>query len=102
MDDEAILGHLLKIETEASALVNDAQAEADRRTAEGEKRNRAAYEERYSSEAKKLEAELQTEKVTIKKRYERELAAYEEKLSSIKVDVHRFSALLENLVAGEY
>jgi vacuolar-type H+-ATPase subunit H len=49
MDDEDIVGHLLKIESEAAALVLDAQAEADRRLAEAEKRSRAAYEQQYQN-----------------------------------------------------
>ncbi|MDR2259009.1 MAG: hypothetical protein LBE14_07665, partial [Treponema sp.] len=51
-----LLTHLLKIEAEAAALVNEAQAEADRRAGEGEKTNRARYEEQYGRAAAALEA----------------------------------------------
>jgi F0F1-type ATP synthase membrane subunit b/b' len=40
-EDKDVLQHLLHLEAEASALVDDAQAEADRRVSEGEKQNRA-------------------------------------------------------------
>jgi F0F1-type ATP synthase membrane subunit b/b' len=100
MNDDEVLGHLLKIEAEAAALVNDAQAEADRRVAEGEKRNRAEYEERYRGEAGRLEAELRQQKERIQAQYRQELAAYREQLSAVTVDTDRFSALLEELITG--
>ena len=101
MDDEAILGHLLKIENEAAALVNEAQAEADRRVAGGEKQSRAAYEERYRAEVLRFETEFKNEKEIIKQRYQQELASYKEKLSSIKTDTGRFCAALDGLIEGE-
>lgn len=100
MNDEEILGHLLKIEAEAAALVNDAQAEADRRVAEGEKQNRADYEERYHAGAGRLEAELQKEKEQVKDQYQKELAAYREKLNAINADMGRFAASLEGFLSG--
>jgi vacuolar-type H+-ATPase subunit H len=101
VNDDNALGHLLQIEAEAVALVNDAQAEADRRIAEAEKQNRVAYDERYRAEAEKLEAEYQKEKDTVKDLYNKEIEAYSEKLSAITTNVDRFSALLNELLAGE-
>ncbi|MDR0584987.1 MAG: hypothetical protein LBG57_11670 [Treponema sp.] len=100
MNDEEILGHLLKIEAEAAALVNDAQAEADRRVAEGEKQNRADYEERYRAEAERLEAEFQKEKDQVRDQYQKELEAYREKLNAINADTGRFAASLEGFLSG--
>ncbi|MDR1252970.1 MAG: hypothetical protein LBK62_12540 [Treponema sp.] len=100
MNDEEILAHLLKIEAEAAALVNDAQAEADRRVAEGEKQNRANYEERYQTETARLEAAYQTEKEKVKVQYQTELAVYREKLNAINADAGCFAASLEGLLAG--
>jgi F0F1-type ATP synthase membrane subunit b/b' len=100
MNDEEILGHLLKIEAEAAALVRDAQAEADRRVDEGEKQNRAAYDGRYRAEAARLEAEYQKEKEKVNDQYQKELEAYCEKLNAINADTGRFSASLEALLSG--
>jgi hypothetical protein len=101
MDDQEILGHLLKIESEAAALVNDSQAEADRRTANGEEQNRAAYEKRFGDEAAGLEAEYQKEITKVKDQYQKELEAYREKLNARNGDSGCFSALMEELLARD-
>jgi vacuolar-type H+-ATPase subunit H len=101
MDDEEILGRLLKIEAEAAALVDDAQADADRRISEGERRNRADYEERYGREAVEMEADYQKEIAVVKDQYQKELDACRGKLNAIAADTRRFSALMEELLAGE-
>ncbi|MCL2270101.1 MAG: hypothetical protein FWC24_02030 [Treponema sp.] len=98
MDNDEILGHLLKIEAEASALVDDAQAEADRRILEAERQNHAAFGERYQREAERLENEFNAIKENARQRYQAELEAYKEKVSSIPVDVNRFCVLLDRLV----
>lgn len=100
MDNDEVLGHLLTIESEASALVKDAQAEADRRMLEAERRNHAAFEERYQQESAKLENEFIATKEHARQRYQAELDAYREEISSISVDVNRFSVLLDKLVTG--
>jgi F0F1-type ATP synthase membrane subunit b/b' len=89
-----LLGHLLKIEAEAAALVDDAQAEADRRVAEGERQNRARYEERYGQEAAALEAEYVKAVAAVKENYKRELDAYRDGLAAIKTDTEGFAALM--------
>jgi vacuolar-type H+-ATPase subunit H len=55
MDNNEVLDHLLKIEAEAAALVDEAQAEADTRITEAEKQNRAAYDKRFIEENQRLE-----------------------------------------------
>ena len=50
MDNTEVLGHLLKIESEAAVLVNEAQAEADKRVTEAEKILRSGFDERFSAE----------------------------------------------------
>ena len=98
MDNDEVLGHLIKIESEAAALVNDAQAEADRRVLEAEKHNHAAYEDRYRGESKRLEDEFQALREKVQQRYQAELEAYTEKVFSVSVDVNRFSALLDRFI----
>jgi vacuolar-type H+-ATPase subunit H len=100
LNDNTALEHLLHIEAEAAALVNEAQAEADRRLACGEQRNRAAYEERYSAEAEKLETEYRREKEQIQARFRQELESYRQELSHLEVNMERFSACLDGLLAG--
>ncbi|MDR0878803.1 MAG: hypothetical protein LBN21_12185 [Treponema sp.] len=98
-DNDGVLAHLLKVESEAAALVDDAQAEADRRITDGEKQNRAAYDERYGREAAEEEADYQKEIESVKNQYKKELEAYKEKLNAINADTGRFEALMEELLA---
>ncbi|MDR1903218.1 MAG: hypothetical protein LBQ88_13180 [Treponema sp.] len=101
MDEHDVLGHLLQIEAEAAALVDDAQAEADKRIAEAEKHNRLNYNETFSREAGVLDDEYRRETVTIREDYQKQLNAYHEYLLSIQVNEAVFFRLLENLLLKE-
>ena len=101
MHDDEVLGHLLEIEAEAAALVDDAQAEADRRIMEAEKQNRSAYEARYREESKRLDTVLQKTRESAQQRYQEEIEAYKEKNALIDADIDRFSALLNSFIEGE-
>jgi regulator of protease activity HflC (stomatin/prohibitin superfamily) len=101
MDNKEVIDHLLKIESEAAALVNDAQAEADNRITEAEKQNRAVYEKRFLEENQRLEKEFLQSKELARQQFQKELETYKEKISSVHVNNDRFSALLDSLVLGE-
>jgi regulator of protease activity HflC (stomatin/prohibitin superfamily) len=101
MDNNEVLGHLLQIEGEAAVLVNEAQAEADRRVAEAEKQSRAFYDERYHKESERLEAKFQETKKLTSQKYQDELDAYKEKISFMPFDTEQFCSLLGRLVLGE-
>ncbi|MDR1971675.1 MAG: hypothetical protein LBQ46_07115 [Treponema sp.] len=95
-----VLGHLLKIEADAAAMVDDAQAEADRRVAESEKLNRARYDEEYGREAAELDRAFDEEIIRIRADYQAQLEAYRKTLDSISVDQGRFSALMDKFLAS--
>jgi regulator of protease activity HflC (stomatin/prohibitin superfamily) len=101
MDNNEVLDHLLKIEAEAAALVNEAQAEADKRITEAEKQNRAAYDKRFVEENQRLEKGFLQSKELAREQFRKELETYKEKISSVHVDNDRFSSLLDSLVLGE-
>jgi regulator of protease activity HflC (stomatin/prohibitin superfamily) len=101
MNDDAVLDHLLRIEAEADSLVDEAQAEADRRIKEGERQSRAAYESLYRNGAELEDAEFQKEIDKVRENCQKELTDYREKIAAIKADNDRFSAVLESLLAGE-
>lgn len=89
-----VLAHLLDIEAQAAALADEAQAEADRRVSEGEKLNRARYEECYGREAADREAAYVREIEGAKEAYKKALEAYRESLRQIGTDKKAFSALM--------
>jgi vacuolar-type H+-ATPase subunit H len=96
---ENILGHLLKIEADASALVDDAQAEGDRRIAESEKQSRSRHEEAYTRRAGELDRAFEEEIARIRADYQEQLAAYRKNLEALPVDQGRFSTLMDELMA---
>jgi len=98
MANSNALEHLLKTEAQASALVNDAQAEADRRILDNEEKNRADYEERYKNEFDKRKKLLDNEKVKINELYQKELDNYKDEISRIVVNNEKFSVLMNNLI----
>jgi hypothetical protein len=99
--DRNVLRHLLELETKAAALVDDAQAEADRRVAEGEKRSRARYDEAYAAEVAALEAAYTAEIAAVKADYKRQLDTYREGLKAMPVNRGAFSALAERFLIRE-
>jgi len=101
MANENTLDHLLKIEAEAAALVNDAQAEADRRIHENEEKMRTSYEERFRLEAQARELSLKNETNKLKEQYQNEIDDYVKEISSINVDVERFTSLFNRYIAEE-
>ena len=96
-----LLTHLLKIEAQAAALVDEAQAEADRRTGEGEKAGRSRYEEQYGREAAAREAACVREIEDAKAAYTKELEAYRNSLHEIRADKNAFSALMTEFSVKE-
>jgi F0F1-type ATP synthase membrane subunit b/b' len=98
--DLDVLTHLLKIEADAAAMVDDAQAEADRRVAEAEKQSRALYDREYGRQAAELDTAFEEGLRTIRADYQAQLEAYRKSLDSIPVDQGRFSALMDKLLAG--
>jgi hypothetical protein len=97
---ENILAHLLKVEADAASLVDDAQAEADRRIAESEKLNRSRYDEEYTRKAAELDRVFEEELSRIRANYQDQLEAYRKSLDAIPADQGRFSALMDDLLAG--
>ena len=98
MDDQKTLQHLLKLEAEAAALVNDAQAEADRRISEGEKQNRARYDEAYAGEVAVLEAAYAKNLDAVNTDYRQQVDAFRESLNAVVLKREAFSSLAEKFL----
>jgi hypothetical protein len=99
-DGQDVLRRLLKVESEAALLVDDAQAEADRRIAEGERESRARYEQRHGREAERLDGDYAGAVEAIKEDYRKQLDAYRESLNAMPVRKDAFFALAERLFFG--
>ena len=98
MDDHEVLQHLLNLDAEAAALVNDAQTEADKRVAEGEKQNRSRYDEVYARDVESLEASYSQNIAAVKENYRKQLDVFRKSLETMPVDMNAFSSLAEKLL----
>jgi vacuolar-type H+-ATPase subunit H len=98
MDETKVLRHLLEVEAMAEALVDSAQAEADRRLADGEKLNREHYDQRYAKEVAELDADYQKQLDAVKADYQKQLDAYQTELDTMPVDNSRFMELAGHLL----
>ena len=98
MDDHVVLEHLLELEKQAAVMVNDAQAEAERKIAEREKQNRTRYDETYAREAQTLETSYEQKIAAVKEDYQKQLEDYRNGLESQSVDTKAFSSLAEKFL----
>jgi vacuolar-type H+-ATPase subunit H len=100
MEDRDVLKQLLKVESSAETLVDEAQAEADRRTAAAEKDARAAYDEAYSRQAAALEQRRLARRAEAGAEYGRLLDAYRDKFAGLSPDYAAFDAILDGCLFG--
>jgi hypothetical protein len=96
-----VLQHLLEIEAQAAALVDDAQAEADKRIKASEERNRERYEEEYRRRVEQLETGYREKIGAAKTEYQTKLDAYRKSLDAIPLHFDDFSCLAEKLLFGD-
>jgi vacuolar-type H+-ATPase subunit H len=101
MNDTDVLQHLLEIEAQASVLVDDAQAEADRRLKSAEEQNRSFYEGQYQNLIGELEEEYHKQLEVFKSGYTKSLDEYRCSLDSMPVNTGAFSSLAFSLLFGE-
>jgi regulator of protease activity HflC (stomatin/prohibitin superfamily) len=99
-EDTDVLRHLLEIEAEAAALVDSAQAEADRRLKECEEQNRARYHEEYRHLVDSLEKEYKQKLEAARAEYRAGLDEYRKSLDAMPVDPSAFSRLAAELLFG--
>jgi len=101
MDEHDVLQHLLNLEAQAADLVNDAQAESERRISEGEHHNSARYEEVYAREVQTLEESYAKNLIAVKEGYREQLELYRESLSVMPIDMGAFSSLAEEYLFAD-
>lgn len=94
----AIINHLLQVEKEAGELIDGAQKEADKRTAE----YKARAEEEFRKAHDKAEGEMQasyTEQIeAIKKAHEEAVAAYKQSIMDVAQNRGAFNDTVASLL----
>jgi F0F1-type ATP synthase membrane subunit b/b' len=98
MDEQDMLRHLLDVESNAAALVNDAQVEADKRVAENEKEHRSRFDDRYNQEVSVLEKNYQDALSEVKREYDETLNIYRESVSRENINQNAFVNIAESFL----
>lgn len=94
------INHLLEVEKNASALINDAAMEADRRLSQARSKYNTEYKIGYDKTASELETQFNQNQKTIEKKYNDELEAYKESLAAKPQNYEAFSSLLDKLICS--
>jgi len=89
--------HLLEVEKNAAALINDAAEEADRRISQAKLQYNTEYKKRYETEASSLETEFKNQNKIITEKYQKEIDSYKDSIASRPQDSDSFSAALDKL-----
>ena len=97
MEIDAI-NHLLEVEKNASALINDAAQEVDRRLSQARAKYNSDYKARYDELASTLEAEYQDAHQKIAEKYQNEIETYKQSLEAKAQNTEAFSSLLDKLI----
>ena len=92
------INHLLEVEKNASAFINDAAQEADRRLSEARSKYNSEYKARYDEIAARLESEYQNNHQQIAEKYQKEIESYKEALAAKPQNYKDFSSLLDRLI----
>ena len=92
------INHLLKIEKQASGLINDATSEADKRRAAARAKYNEQFKTAYDKVAQELEKKYQSEYSKIKSKYKSEIETYKKTLESKNQEQQKFFALLDKLL----
>jgi len=100
MNDKNVLQHLLDLEKQTSALVDEAQAEADRKLSEGEKLSRAKSDEAYAREFSALEEKYKKDLNDVKTNYRQQLDNYRESIEAQTLNRGAFSRLAQEFLLG--
>ena len=92
------INHLLEVEKNASALINDAAQEADRHLSEARSKYNSEYKPRYDEIAARLEAEYQENHKETEEKYQKEIESFKESLAAKPQNYDAFSSLLDQLM----
>ena len=92
------INHLLEVEKHASALINDAAMEAERRLSQARAQYNSEYKARYDEAAAKLESEYQLNHKSVEEKYNKDIESYKEALAAKAQNYEAFSSLLDKLI----
>ena len=90
--------HLIEVEKNASAMIEEASIEADKRVSSARAKANTEYKEKYDLEIQKLEENYKQKITEISENHKKELEDYKSSLESKPQDSKSFSTTLEKLL----
>jgi len=90
--------HLLEVEKNASALINDAKTEADKRLSEAHLKYNSIYKEKYDQLVAHLDDDFKKSHEQIEAKYNKELDDYKASIEAKSQDKKSFESLLDKLL----
>jgi len=100
MNEEQLVQHLLEIEERASAVVEEAQAESDKRLLEAEVNAKAEFERLLKERLQEAQTSYAEKSAALKTAQKKEIDAYRGSLSSLKVNHEAFNSMASGLFAA--
>lgn len=89
------INHLLEVEKNASALINEAKIEAEKRVAEVRSKYNSDYKSKYEVIASEMEAAYQTKLEAVSAKYKQEIEDFKKSLTEKNQNEEAFNDLLE-------
>ena len=93
-----IIGHLLDIERSASGVLAQAQEEAEKRISAARAQADQSFKTQYDAIVADEEKRLASEMSAAAQKYDADVAAYKERLSSAAKDIPSFDRLLDKVL----
>jgi vacuolar-type H+-ATPase subunit H len=95
MPDIDVINHLLEQEERAESMLQESQAESDRRIAKARADAEADYKAKYEKVVAALDAEYTAETAKIENEHRTRSQEYHGRLEALKTDKKAFNALLD-------
>ncbi len=92
------INHLLEVEKKASALINDAMIESEKRLSDARIKYNTQYKSRYDELVSGLESDFQKKHAEIEAKYQKEMDDYKADIESKPLDKESFDNLLDKLL----
>lgn len=96
--DLNVITHLLKVESEASSLIKDAQEEANKRISEARSEADAEYKKKFEKLVNSLDKDYQEKILQIETDNKNELDEFKQKIQSTERNTSSFNSFVQKVM----
>jgi vacuolar-type H+-ATPase subunit H len=98
MSEIDVIGHLMDVESQASALIFEAQTVAEKNISEARSKAESLYKERYENLIKEFESNYTESTNKVLQENRKAFEEYQQQIQSLSQDVKSFNELLDSLL----